>query len=526
MVKFTQRYVARVTIEAVTPIAVGSGKKGVVVDRLIAKDANGLPYIPGTSLAGVLRHSLPKGSWVDDIFGSGGDKGKGSRLILSSAHLIGEDGKTIIEGLQNINLNNGFYSYFSRLPERDHVRITDKGVADTKGHGKFDEELVHKGTRFVFEMELIGNENDNQEWEKLINALSSPGYRIGAGTRKGFGRLKIVKEQSKSRVFNLDIGDLKDYLAKSSSLNSVLENNWRELSVDQFPKKMNGWAEYQIDLKAKDFFIFSAGFGDEDADNKSKTEKYFTWDSGRPELAEDKDHLLIPATSIKGALAHRTAFHYNVLKGETIDQPREVSFPKDLNIEEVLIILKNEFDFDDLPNDSNSPEWNQMKEKIEQINFNFGNYFQEFTDRLVEEVNGTSNSTLPVGENNKAVKKLFGFPKNTARKQDGHRGHVIIDDIYLPFHKEKEKIFNHTKIDRFTNGTIDGALFQEKAYKTDEVIPLKIWVEENAFEGEDGPEIKVAFEKAINSLKNGQLPLGGNTSKGHGIFHEAKNKTK
>ena len=521
--EFTQRYIARITVEADTPIAVGSGEKGVIVDRLIAKDANGLPYIPGTSLTGVLRHSFPNDSWVNDIFGSDGEDGKGSRLIISSAHIIGEDGKTVIEGLQNVDLSSGFYSYFSRLPERDHVRMTDKGAADTKGHGKFDEELVHKGTRFVFELELIGNNDDSENWAKLLNAISSPAFRIGAGTRKGFGKLKIISKQSKSRVFDLSQGDLKNYLAKTSSLNYPLDDKWKVLSLNYTDNKMAGWESYEINLQAKDFFLFSAGFGDEDADNKSKTEKYFTWDSGKPELKESQDYLLIPATSIKGALAHRTAFHYNTLKGMTIDQAGAINFSADLKIEEVLNQLAKDFDLDTLPDDSNAIEWNQMKEKLQNLDLNYAGLFENFQSDLNEEIDGMKDGTLPVGENNEAVKQLFGFAKNTEGKREGLRGRVIMDDIYLPFNNGNEKVFNHTKIDRFTNGTIDGALFQEKAYSTNEIIPLKIWVEQTAFTGVNGDEMKQAFEKALDDLKTGKLPLGGNSAKGHGIFEEAKN---
>ena len=201
--RYKFRYIARLTVESETAISVGSGEKGLLTDRLVAKDANGLPYIPGTSLAGVLRHSLSSENFINDIFGSGGDQGKGSRLIVSSALLVGEDGKTVIEGLKNISLHSGYYSYFERLPERDHVRMTDKGAADSVNHGKYDEQLVHKGTRFVFEMELIGDENDSEQWLKLLQTFASPVFRIGAGTRKGFGKLKIISDKSKFKIFNL-----------------------------------------------------------------------------------------------------------------------------------------------------------------------------------------------------------------------------------------------------------------------------------------------------------------------------------
>ena len=203
--KYNRRYLARFMVEAETPISVGSGEKGISTDRLVAKDANGLPYIPGTSLAGVLRSSFSDLDFTNDVFGFGGEYGTGSRLIVSSAHLVGDDGKTVIEGLKKIDLDSEYYAYFKTLPERDHVRITDKGAAAE--HAKFDEELVHKGTRFVFELELAGDANDMEIWLKLLNALASPVFRIGAGTRKGFGKFKIIINSTKNKVFDLATQD-------------------------------------------------------------------------------------------------------------------------------------------------------------------------------------------------------------------------------------------------------------------------------------------------------------------------------
>ncbi|MBK8880128.1 MAG: hypothetical protein IPN74_16835 [Haliscomenobacter sp.] len=211
--------------KADTPFAIGSGEKGFTVDRLIARDALGLPYIPGSSLAGVLRHELdPKddSEEVMKLFGfQAKETGQGSRINFSSAHLIGADGKMVIEGLQAIDLNSGYYSYFQKLPERDHVRMNDRGAADTKGHGKFDEELVHKGTRFAFSIEMSGDESDQQAWQHVLDLIHQPLFRLGAGTRKGFGKLKVIS--CKAQVFDLQTkNDLLTYLAHGNSLNENL----------------------------------------------------------------------------------------------------------------------------------------------------------------------------------------------------------------------------------------------------------------------------------------------------------------
>lgn len=511
---YTHRYVAKFTIEAETPLSVGSGEKGLVTDRLVAKDANGLPYIPGTSLTGVLRHSFSDLSWANEIFGEGGNGGKGSRLIVSSAILIGEDGKTIMEGLRDIDWNSPYYSHFNRLPERDHVRINHKGAADAENHGKYDEELVHKGTRFVFEIELIGNAEDVKNWKRLLDAFFSPAFRIGAGTRKGFGKLKIIRENSKAKTFDLSNVGLKAYLQKSSSLNDTTEG-WEDLIVDSNTNELEGWKKYTLKIKPRDFFLFSAGYGDDDADNKPKTEKYFEWKNGKPRLIQE-DFLLIPATSIKGAIAHRVAYYFNVGKGQFIGQNGSAKLVSTLNVEEAIDEIVKKFDVDNVVLDAQSPEWERIQGEIESMTIKDLHTWVEFKNVLDEEVEKIEDSSLPVGESNAAVKALFGFSKDSECEIEGLRGRVVLNDIYLPCNKSEDKVFNHTKIDRFTNGTIDGALFQEKAAQFKEAFEMNIWVDAKAFENDAA--IQTAFEKTLNDLINGRLPLGGNTTKGHGIF--------
>ena len=510
--KYNRRYIARFMVEAETPISVGSGEKGISTDRLVAKDANGLPYIPGTSLAGVLRSSFSDLDFTNDVFGFGGEYGTGSRLIVSSAHLVGDDGKTVIEGLKKIDLDSEYYAYFKTLPERDHVRITDKGAAAE--HAKFDEELVHKGTRFVFELELAGDANDMEIWLKLLNALASPVFRIGAGTRKGFGKFKIIINSTKNKVFDLATqDDLTAYLNKSSSLNELL-NGWDEIIFSP-SESLNNWTCYKLVIQPENFFLFGAGFGDDDADNKPKTERYFEWKNGKPELIK-QDCLLIPGTSIKGAIAHRVAFYYNKEKGETIGQSNRVELSTKINIEKAVENLDKIIDIETATFSSESNQWDALEAKIIAMQVDEITEWKEFKDALDEEVLAKEISSLPVGENNEAVKALFGYSKNSEQKIDGLRGRVIVNDIYLPHDIKKDKIFSHVKIDRFTNGTIDGALFQEKATQYKEDIILDIWVDKAAFKEDD--LIEKAFFRTLEDITKGSLQLGGNSSKGHGVF--------
>lgn len=516
---YTHRYFARICIEAETPLAVGSGEKGLNTDRLVAKDANGLPYIPGTSLAGVLRHSFGDAKWVADVFGSGGTDGKGSRLLVSAAFLVGADGETVIEGLRNIDLKEKFYSSFSRLSERDHVRINDKGAADTENHGKFDEEVVHKGTRFVFEIEFIANNNEQDKayWKEILASFSSPAYRVGGGTRKGFGKLKVLSDKSKSTVWDLtQESDLKSYLKKSGSLNEPIPT-WDQLQVEQ-KKEFEGWKDYSLKLKAKDFFTFSEGIGDSEADNVPKKERYIDWTNQKPVLT-DKEFTLIPATSIKGALSHRIAYHYNALENQTIGKGVE-GLKSDMDLEKFKENIVKDLNIEEKSFATDSVEWERLKERIEALTLENNKDWQEFQADLKDEVLANKGFTNPVGENNEAVKNLFGYSKNTEEDIEGLRGRVLIEDVYIPSDKVKEKVFSHTSIDRFTSGTRDGALFQEKASYVEDEIEIKIWVEEEAWKNDKA--IKVAFEKSLEDLQTGRLALGGSTTKGHGMFTTSK----
>ncbi|MCF0185827.1 MAG: CRISPR-associated protein, partial [Bacteroidaceae bacterium] len=192
---YQYRFIARVVLEAKTPLAIGSGNKEIHTDATVAKDVNGLPYIPGTSIAGVVRHALGLVEKEDTFWGfqsnrkddKGNNIGCGSEIIFSEAKMIGTESKAI-DGLQT--LKGDFYEAFKSLPVRQHVRITDKGVG--ADHGKFDEEIVFKGTRFVFDIEAVSQTDDTTQFKNVLNQLRSAEFRIGAGSRKGFGKMEVV----------------------------------------------------------------------------------------------------------------------------------------------------------------------------------------------------------------------------------------------------------------------------------------------------------------------------------------------
>lgn len=446
---YDKRLLAHIVLEAETPLVISSGGKTALTDSAILKDINGYPYIPGSTIAGILRHCLGEEK-AKDFFGLKDEKTtKGSKIIFSEGKIVGLDGK-VLDGI--VNGDTIFASRFQRLPKRNHVRLTSKGVA--KDTGKFDEEVIYKGTRFAFDIEMVASGNEEQEpiFNDVLNELGNDTFRIGGGSRSGFGKIRVIEIKKK----NLDLrqsSQLNEYLMMSSALNSNYDD-WDSYTSTSHASA--GWIKYDLTLTPVDFFSFGSGLGDNEVDATPVKESFIKWENGRGSFKDNA--LLIPATSLKGVLAHRVAFHYNV------------------------------------------------KHKV----FAMPTPMEDFKEHTTDK--------------NPAVRELFGY-------QDANEGQkcgaCLFSDIIGEFN-EKEKVFNHVKIDRFTSGAMDGALFSEKVIDgTDSHLHFKtsILIRKPGIDSKDFNEAIDCLEKALSDIDSGTLPLGGASGRGHGIFRCEYNKS-
>lgn len=409
--KIQYRFLARIIIEAKTPLNIGSGNKGIKSDSLVLRDINGLPFIPGTTIAGLLRHTL--GDDADKYMGS---QVMGSPLIVTEAKMLDSDGIVLDGILSQDKFHSPFLVNFRQLPIRQHAKIGDRG-ATVKG-GKFDEEIVLKGTRFCFEMEMLSDKDDDTKFKDILNTLNSDTFRIGSGSRSGFGEIEVVGSQCQFKKINLEDQEQKEwYLKKSSSLSEA----WQDAETIELQRpKEEGWTTYEIQLNPIDFILFGSGFGNDKADMTFVRETFVDW-STTPAMVKDREQvILIPASSVKGALSHRLAFHYNKLKKVFAD---------------------------DLPE---------------------GKKIADFV--------GKNNEAV------KSVFGSEGEKSSDGKMQNKQRGNVLMSDI-IQETEISSKILNHVSIDRFTGGAIDGALFNEETlYAKDQSFNLKLIVNNNAFE--------------------------------------------
>lgn len=408
------RFLARIIVEAKSPLNIGSGTKGIKSDSLVLRDINGLPFIPGTTIAGLLRHTLGK----DEETYMGSQK-MGSPLIITEAKMLDKD-NTVLDGiLSQEKLNSRFLSSFRQLPIRQHAKIGHRG-ATIKG-GKFDEEIVLKGSRFCFEMEMLSDKDDDTKFKNLIETFNSDSFRIGSGSRSGFGEIEVVDGQYQYKKINLEDSKQKDwYLKKSSSLSE----DWKDAeTIDLKKAKAEGWTTYEVKLNPVDFMLFGSGFGNDKADMTFVRESLVDWSTQPAKIIDSKRVILIPASSVKGALSHRLAFHYNKWKKIYADA---------------------------------LPEGKRIEDNV-----------------------GKNNEAV------KAVFGSEGEKGSDGKMRSKQRGNVLMSDIIqeVPI---SPKILNHVSIDRFTGGAIDGALFSEETlYAKGQSFELKLIVNNNAFEDKD-----------------------------------------
>lgn len=315
---YIHRFLARFVIEAKTPLAVGSGEKDITTDALVATDVNGLPYIPGTAIAGVVRSMIGEES-AKTFFGyqvpNKKKDGKGSEIIFTEAKILNSKGE-VVDGL-NIDAidKDPLLKEYKELPIRQHARISEKGVTE-KG-GKFDEQVVFAGTRFCFELEMVSDGNNYSDFESVLSQINNKTFRIGSGTRCGFGEIEVV-EMQRAKMDLSKPEDLELYLDKSSNLSEDW-NGWQRDENIEKETLSSDWVEYKLSLQPEDFFLFGSGFGDSEVDMTPVKARKVEWSNGCGKLSDKM--VLIPATSVKGALSHRVAFHWNKLNGYYAGNP-------------------------------------------------------------------------------------------------------------------------------------------------------------------------------------------------------------
>ncbi len=463
------------------------------VDRLndrLRADANGLPALPGSSIAGVLRHALAALSGdngeVEALFGApirpGSTpetraQGAGSRLTVSWA-AIHDASDRPVDGLIVPGTPGDPVLAAARLGVlRDHVRIDHRGTAEDAG--KFEERLVGAGHRFTFELELLGDEANERAWQRLLGLLKWPGLRCGAGTRRGFGAFRVVRIQA--RTFDLrQSGDFRHYadlpvsLGETAGLADVTETIPAVAAVPTATATLVGF-------RPAEPWVFGGGTPTDTEDIAPVTESLIEWQDGRGRKVERPVHYL-PASSVKGVLAHRLAWHYNRLAERWADAED----------------LARTFDGAPTPDEA----------------------FDKARNPAVRALLG---SVKAAGDGRTSKDGRQG-----GEQTPGRRGALLFDDAFLAGDPVPERTVMHVAIDRFTGGVRAGALFEERVlqpdtWRTD--YRIVVVDPENALNGPGSPGvpadaglIRKALRATLEDVAKGRLAFGAGGGRGNGGF--------
>lgn len=189
--------IARFIIETVNPMHCGGGTDPLL-DQPVTRDAYGSYFIPGTSLAGILRQ-LAKDRFGPEneklLFGElSSNKTESSSIWCSDAVVLDYDGisvsSKILKGLK-VDISMGPFV-------RDHVRL-DLGTDVTSRGQKFDEEIIPPGARFSFELradewnQTCLTQDVYDSFLSLCSSIRNNEISFGGKKTSGYGLFKCLK---------------------------------------------------------------------------------------------------------------------------------------------------------------------------------------------------------------------------------------------------------------------------------------------------------------------------------------------
>lgn len=471
-------HVLRFIIEAKSPISCATGTEGVS-DIQLARDANGLPIIPGSTLQGVFK-SFCDVSTANEYFGYFGqdidageaeDTAHPARLFFSNAHVLGANGHCAEPNtpLSKLKADTIFEHLLEEAPlNRDHVKINQRGVVD--GSQKYDRASVPRGTRFAFEVMMIGTQDEQAALVALFGPFINPFFRLGGRGRRGYGRVELRAAKhgfflpSASHHFReLRCSKLSVLNALSHDVGATIKSvEHYALSITATLTNINPWRSGQDGVRTrtnkrqgKNESIGSPR--PDDTKMAATREVWIEWtNEGKGSwcvpTTDKLDGYVLAGTGLAGPLSHRTLFHFNRLSKFFVDAEAE----------------------------DQAAELERLKTYL-------------------------ANQTN--------LKHLFGEAADDQdEKSEGLASALFVDDTRLTV--KSVMAVDHNSIDRFTGGTRQGALYSEEVIVKSDLNVL-IHIDTSRWIMPDDGLAKEAFCLALMDLCEGRLSLG---AKGNGFF--------
>ncbi|MDD2401842.1 MAG: RAMP superfamily CRISPR-associated protein [Clostridia bacterium] len=198
-----RRYCIRIRGKLLSPLLVGSGEDDLTNMDVIL-DEKGLPFVPGSSLAGAMSHYLMEIEDSDQKKNNNGNAGADYKRAVNYLFCSQEEQKQKQKQsrlfVYDMKLKN------AKLHKRDGVKLDEFKTAVNLG--KYEMQIVERGAEYEIRLELVIRKNDLkfdkmgktteksvgegiQYIKELLTGLDNGELTLGAKNRRGFGRLKV-----------------------------------------------------------------------------------------------------------------------------------------------------------------------------------------------------------------------------------------------------------------------------------------------------------------------------------------------
>lgn len=273
------------------PLLIGDGGEddSDQKDVHVLRNKQGIPYIPGTSLAGVLRafiaEDMPQATAL--LFGTEHDNSSSSGELQSSLSLY------------DVKLSN------AEIIVRDGVSISDVTGVALALH-KYDYEAVDRGAHGILQLEFTLRGIHAEHKDIIEPALTKLGQRllggfyVGAHSMKGFGKVHLKN----LTVDCYDFTKPQDVLAWLNPERQPATGH--ETYTDEQAERTYAAADFVVD--AQFALQHSLIVRDYDQDLRNAASPDAETSLSAVMKKDSRGNYIIPGTSLKGVLRHRAGY--------------------------------------------------------------------------------------------------------------------------------------------------------------------------------------------------------------------------
>ena len=294
------RITVRGRLHLAAPLLIGEGESGEERndrDIHVLRSKDGVPFIPGTSLAGALRSliEVENPCAADILFGT---------MHRTGGESVRDERQSAVS-LYDVELNDAV------IGSRDGVHIDDVTGTAIDAH-KYDYEIVESGAGGTFYAEILlrrvhqKDEHTLKETLLRLSELLRGGFHVGALTTKGFGRMQL-------RDMVVDCYDFRRPEDTIAWLSPKRGNAAWHMAYDDAAQMEPPPADGDFVITA-DFALTGALIVRDSVDPLAETDGEKSPDARMKTNAAGQN--IIPGTSLKGVLRHRAAYILHALGKE------------------------------------------------------------------------------------------------------------------------------------------------------------------------------------------------------------------